>query len=107
MNEGAMSHESQGPQRGKIPFFFREKYAGLTVKGNFLTLAVQPSNVEQGEWIAHQGASCRFGFASSSESQQDRPFLIRSSRVSIPTSGVYGQSYSRGQCQDRQAYLQP
>lgn len=39
-------------------YFFREKYAKCSVKGNFLTLAAQPKNVEKGEWLAHQG-SCR------------------------------------------------
>jgi hypothetical protein len=31
-----------------------EKYAKCSVKGNFLTLAAQPKNVELGEWLAHQ-----------------------------------------------------
>ncbi|KKY17797.1 putative protein kinase activator [Phaeomoniella chlamydospora] len=34
--------------------FFHEKYAKCSVKGNFLTLAAQPKNVELGEWLAHQ-----------------------------------------------------
>lgn len=34
--------------------FFNEKYAKCSVKGNFLTLAAQPKNVELGEWLAHQ-----------------------------------------------------
>jgi hypothetical protein len=34
--------------------FFSEKYAKCSVKGNFLTLAAQPKNVELGEWLAHQ-----------------------------------------------------
>lgn len=45
------------------PFFFREEYSGLIVKGNFMTLAAKPKLVEEGEWLAHQGtlttpASC-------------------------------------------------
>ena len=36
-------------------FFFREKYARLGVKGNFMPLAAQPKNVDLGEWLAHQG----------------------------------------------------
>jgi len=32
-----------------------ERYAKCSVKGNFLTLAAQPKNVELGEWLAHQG----------------------------------------------------
>lgn len=34
--------------------FLQEKYAKCSVKGNFLTLAAQPKNVELGEWLAHQ-----------------------------------------------------
>jgi hypothetical protein len=34
--------------------FFNDKYAKCSVKGNFLTLAAQPKNVELGEWLAHQ-----------------------------------------------------
>lgn len=37
--------------------FFNEKYAKCSVKGNFLTLAAQPKNVELGEWLAHQRTS--------------------------------------------------
>lgn len=38
----------------KVPLFFREDYAGLVVKGNFMTLAARPHLVEEGEWLAHQ-----------------------------------------------------
>lgn len=38
-------------------FFFKEKYARLGVKGNFMPLAAQPKNVDLGEWLAHQGLS--------------------------------------------------
>ncbi|KAF2862812.1 Mob1/phocein [Piedraia hortae CBS 480.64] len=41
-------------RQGKIPMFFREEYAKFIVKGNFMTLAAQPQNVEKGEWLAHQ-----------------------------------------------------
>lgn len=34
--------------------FLMEKWAKCSVKGNFLTLAAQPKNVELGEWLAHQ-----------------------------------------------------
>src|ERR1700761_2142462 len=34
--------------------FLDERYAKCSVKGNFLTLAAQPKNVELGEWLAHQ-----------------------------------------------------
>ncbi|KAF2740026.1 Mob1/phocein [Polyplosphaeria fusca] len=57
----AMSFESQGPPPDAMPsgnrrppFFFREEYAGLIVKGNFMTLAAKPKLVEEGEWMAHQ-----------------------------------------------------
>jgi hypothetical protein len=39
---------------GETKKFFNEKYAKCSVKGNFLTLAAQPKNVELGEWLAHQ-----------------------------------------------------
>ncbi|KAI9738710.1 MAG: hypothetical protein M1834_008215 [Cirrosporium novae-zelandiae] len=35
-------------------FFFKDKYAGFVVKGNFMTLAALPKNVDLGEWLAHQ-----------------------------------------------------
>lgn len=44
-----------GSQEGDTKRFFNEKYAKCSVKGNFLTLAAQPKNVELGEWLAHQG----------------------------------------------------
>ncbi|KAF2706876.1 Mob1/phocein [Pleomassaria siparia CBS 279.74] len=55
----AMSFESQvGPdsaqQSRRPPFFFREEYSNLIVKGNFMTLAAKPKLVEEGEWLAHQ-----------------------------------------------------
>jgi hypothetical protein len=34
--------------------FLSDKYAKCSVKGNFLTLAAQPKNVDLGEWLAHQ-----------------------------------------------------
>ncbi|KAL9109416.1 MAG: hypothetical protein Q9227_005923 [Pyrenula ochraceoflavens] len=42
-------------QESETKKFFNEKYAKCSVKGNFLTLAAQPKNVELGEWLAHQG----------------------------------------------------
>lgn len=39
-------------------FFFQEKYAKLGVKGNFMPLAAQPTNVELADWLAHQSESC-------------------------------------------------
>ncbi|ORY13685.1 Mob1/phocein [Clohesyomyces aquaticus] len=56
-----MSFESQGALEGSAqsnsrrpPFFFREEYSSLIVKGNFMTLAAKPKLVEDGEWLAHQ-----------------------------------------------------
>jgi hypothetical protein len=44
------------PASRRPPYFFREEYAGLIVKGNFMTLAAKPVHVEDGEWLAHQGS---------------------------------------------------
>jgi hypothetical protein len=55
-----MSFDGQGgePQNAsqsrRPPFFFREEYSSLIVKGNFMTLAAKPKLVEEGEWLAHQ-----------------------------------------------------
>lgn len=56
------SNSENGPTNGDaqieaepVKFFFREKYARLGVKGNFMPLAAQPKNVDLGEWLAHQG----------------------------------------------------
>lgn len=56
------SNTENGSNNGEAPvdpeptkFFFREKYARLGVKGNFMPLAAQPKNVDLGEWLAHQG----------------------------------------------------
>lgn len=46
---------------GETKRFFNEKYAKCSVKGNFLTLAAQPKNVELGEWLAHQCEDRIFG----------------------------------------------
>lgn len=55
------SNSENGSNTGDAPidpeptkFFFREKYARLGVKGNFMPLAAQPKNVDLGEWLAHQ-----------------------------------------------------
>ncbi|EDU40323.1 Mob1-phocein domain containing protein [Pyrenophora tritici-repentis] len=54
----AMSFESAPdgsvPGTRRPPFFFREEYSNLIVKGNFMTLAAKPKLVEEGEWLAHQ-----------------------------------------------------
>lgn len=55
----AMSFETREPSAEPLnqrpPFFFREQYANLIVKGNFMTLAAKPVLVEEGEWLSHQG----------------------------------------------------
>ncbi|KAH0390315.1 Mob1/phocein, partial [Aureobasidium melanogenum] len=55
----AMSFENRDPSADNLsnqrpPFFFREQYANLIVKGNFMTLAAKPVLIEEGEWLAHQ-----------------------------------------------------
>lgn len=45
---------SQSPSGRRPPYFFREEYSGLIVKGNFMTLAAKPVHVDEGEWLAHQ-----------------------------------------------------
>ena len=59
-----MSYENIAPHDGqqsslqrRPPFFFREEYSNLIVKGNFMTLAAKPVLVDEGEWLAHQGDS--------------------------------------------------
>jgi hypothetical protein len=59
-----MSFESQGAPDSSVPggsrrppFFFRDEYSNLIVKGNFMTLAAKPKLVEEGEWLAHTGKS--------------------------------------------------
>lgn len=52
-------HDQTSHQSGtrKPPYFFRDEYANLIVKGNFMTLAARPKMVDEGEWLAHQGKS--------------------------------------------------
>lgn len=52
-----VNHSDSGNQHRNPPFFFREQYANLIVKGNFMTLAAKPVLIEEGEWLAHQGMS--------------------------------------------------
>ncbi|KAL9062858.1 MAG: hypothetical protein Q9157_008581 [Trypethelium eluteriae] len=42
------------PVPQKSPFYFREQYATLIVRGNFMTLAAKPMVIDDGEWLAHQ-----------------------------------------------------
>lgn len=68
--------------------FLNEKYAKCSVKGNFLTLAAQPKNVELGEWLAHQCACCH--------GKERRYMLIGYSGGNEPTAHGYDPSHSRG-----------
>jgi hypothetical protein len=53
--ENVSPSDSQSSLSRRPPFFFREEYSNLIVKGNFMTLAAKPVLVEEGEWLAHQG----------------------------------------------------
>jgi hypothetical protein len=53
-NESAHQSNQQSPVR-RTPLFFREENAGFIARGNFMTLALKPQLVEEGEWLAHQG----------------------------------------------------
>jgi hypothetical protein len=53
--ENISPSESQSSLARRPPFFFREEYSSLIVKGNFMTLAAKPVLVDEGEWLAHQG----------------------------------------------------
>lgn len=58
LGSGSENISANGENQNDIEptkFFFREKYARLGVKGNFMPLAAQPKNVDLGEWLAHQG----------------------------------------------------
>ena len=55
MAQNESAHQSnQSPVR-RTPLFFREENAGFIARGNFMTLALKPQLVEEGEWLAHQG----------------------------------------------------
>ncbi len=50
-----VANNMEQPAAAEPPnFFFREKYAKLGVKGNFMPLAAQPANVDLADWLAHQ-----------------------------------------------------
>ena len=54
MTTNDQAHQSnQAPK--KLPFFFREEYATLIVKGNFMTLAARPHLVEEGRVVGSSG----------------------------------------------------
>lgn len=58
MAQNDVAHQSNQNQvpTNKAPLFFREEHAGFIARGNFMTLALKPQLVEEGEWLAHQGA---------------------------------------------------
>ena len=56
-SQGAPDASSYASNSRRPPFFFRDEYSSLIVKGNFMTLAAKPKLVEEGEWLAHQGMS--------------------------------------------------
>ncbi|MCJ1395029.1 hypothetical protein MMC18_007910 [Xylographa bjoerkii] len=51
-NDNGFAEPQLEPEPPK--FFFREKFAKLGVKGNFMPLAAQPKNVDLGDWLASQ-----------------------------------------------------
>lgn len=54
-NVANVANNAEQPAAAEPPkFFFREKYAKLGVKGNFMPLAAQPANVDLADWLAHQ-----------------------------------------------------
>jgi hypothetical protein len=55
MAQNESAHQSnQAPQMNRTPLFFRDENAGFIARGNFMTLALKPQLVEEGEWLAHQ-----------------------------------------------------
>lgn len=63
MSHNETAHQSNQIPTNKTPLFFREENAGFIARGNFMTLALKPQLVEEGEWLAHQGKSLIFGKA--------------------------------------------
>ena len=53
-SDNSTNNAEQAPAAEPPKFFFREKYAKLGVKGNFMPLAAQPANVDLADWLAHQ-----------------------------------------------------
>lgn len=55
LSSDSVASNAEQPAAAEPPkFFFREKYAKLGVKGNFMPLAAQPANVDLADWLAHQ-----------------------------------------------------
>lgn len=62
---GLQSDSTAPPPDAQAPaeqpkYFFREKYAKLGVKGNFMPLAAQPINIGLADWLAHQSKLSSF-----------------------------------------------
>ena len=53
-SDSAVNNTEQPTAADSPKFFFREKFAKLGVKGNFMPLAAQPANVDLADWLAHQ-----------------------------------------------------
>lgn len=53
MSQNEQAHQNN-QMPNKLPLFFREQYSGFIARGNFMTLALKPQLVEEGEWLAHQ-----------------------------------------------------
>ena len=58
-SDNSTNNAEQAPAAEPPKFFFREKYAKLGVKGNFMPLAAQPANVDLADWLAHQSLQSR------------------------------------------------
>lgn len=80
--------------------FLDERYAKCSVKGNFLTLAAQPKNVELGEWLAHQREWTQFWRI------EMVLRLIQYSGRDESTPNWHDSSYSRGRHQYWSSALQ-
>jgi len=98
--EGTSPSASQTSLPRRPPYFFRDEYASLIVKGNFMTLAAKPGLVEDGEWMAHQGSSV-------TSIKQIPSLNFTHSCGAIPTTGPYGTARQSGRRQDWSNDLQP
>ncbi|KAJ9668551.1 hypothetical protein H2201_001193 [Coniosporium apollinis] len=91
------SAPDQAPVNRKPPFFFRDEYAGLIVKGNFMTLAAKPVHVEEGEWLAHQVVEqyrLLDGMLSIIKTLDDRTGLPICNPDTCPTMSASGHTYT-------------
>ena len=65
-SNSVLENGTSNPGNQLIPehpkFFFQERFAKLGVKGNFMPLAAQPTNVELADWLAHQSKLLMIAF---------------------------------------------